>query len=82
MIVFDLRCGAGHTYEEWFKSGAEFDELSAKGDLACPQCGDTHVTKALMAPAVSVRTAAAPMAPCGAPGPACAGGMCPAMADG
>ena len=53
MIVFDLKCGAqGHVFEAWFGSSADYEDQLARGLLSCPLCGDTQVTKALMAPAV------------------------------
>jgi len=69
MIVFSLRCSKGHTYDEWFASGAEYDAKSAAGELVCPECGDSHVTKAIMAPRVSSSgTAEAAQTPCAACG--------------
>ena len=76
MIVFDLQCSKGHTFEEWFKSSSEFEGLTGKGELACPTCGDTQVSKALMAP--NVKGSAPdpePMPSCATGG--CASGMCP-----
>lgn len=74
MIVFDLRCEHGHTFEEWFKSSAEYEERAAAHDLACPKCGDTHVQKGLMAPRVNGGSAPEPaIGPCGMP---CGGGAC------
>lgn len=52
MILFDLRCSAGHAFEGWFKDGATFEAQLEGGELACPVCGDQAVEKALMAPAV------------------------------
>lgn len=52
MILFDLRCGRGHAFEGWFRDSGAFEEQAAQGDIGCPVCGDTSVTKALMAPAV------------------------------
>ena len=63
MIVFDLRCGTGHVFEAWFKSGAAYDDQCAAGQLACPLCGDTGVTKAAMAPAVPPKGRADPPPP-------------------
>ena len=79
MIVFDLQCSKGHTFEEWFKSSDEYAELTAKGELACPTCGDTTVTKGLQAPNVKGSTPDPEPAPasCGTGGGGCAGGMCP-----
>ena len=54
MIVFDLKCGAhGHVFEAWFGSSADYESQVARGLLSCPLCGDSDVSKALMAPAVS-----------------------------
>ncbi len=53
MIRFSLSCSAGHDFDSWFQSGAAYDRLAARGMVACPVCGDTQVTKALMAPAVA-----------------------------
>ena len=78
MIVFDLQCSKGHTFEEWFKSSDEYTELTAKGEVACPTCGDTAVSKGLQAPNVKgsapdPEPVAAPS--CGTGG--CSTGMCP-----
>lgn len=67
MIVFDLKCSKGHFFEEWFSSNADFEAKVKAGETPCPQCGDTSVTKALMAP--NLNTAASSPKP--APGPAC-----------
>lgn len=52
MILFDVRCENGHVFESWFRNGAAFEALAAAGEVACPECGATRVTKALMAPHV------------------------------
>lgn len=57
MIVFDLRCaGAGHVFEAWFGSSADYEDQRARGLLSCPLCGDKQVTKAVMAPAVAPKS--------------------------
>ena len=53
MIVYDLSCGNDHEFESWFQSSDAFDKLARARKVACPICGDTKVTKLLMAPAVS-----------------------------
>jgi hypothetical protein len=53
MILFDLRCKAGHAFEAWFRDGAAYEDQAAAGDLACPVCGSAEVSKALMAPALN-----------------------------
>jgi hypothetical protein len=50
MIRFALRCAAGHEFEGWFRSGDGFEAQQKGGEIACPECGDTGVEKALMAP--------------------------------
>lgn len=69
MIVFDLKCAAGHVFEAWFGSSAAWEEQRAAGLVACPVCGGAEVEKAVMAPHVGAkgnRAAAVPAAP-GAP---------------
>ena len=53
MIVYDVRCAKAHVFEAWFRNSAAFDEQAAAGEIACPVCGDTAVTKAPMAPAIA-----------------------------
>ncbi len=75
MIVFDLHCDQGHTFETWFASRADYDRRQAAGEISCPECGDTQVTKALSAPRINGGAAApAPVGPCGLP--ACGAGVC------
>ena len=52
MIRYALKCGRGHAFESWFQSAEAFERLATAGRLACPECGDSAVTKALMAPPV------------------------------
>ncbi len=72
MIRYSLKCGADHVFEEWFSNSADYDARAAAGEIACPECGDRAVAKAIMAPNVA-KSAAAP-AP--APAPACGMGGC------
>ncbi|MBT5049943.1 MAG: DUF1178 family protein [Rhodospirillaceae bacterium] len=53
MIVFDLKCQNDHEFESWFQNTEAFEKLAKAKQVACPICGDTMVSKALMAPAVS-----------------------------
>ncbi|MFC3695476.1 DUF1178 family protein [Chenggangzhangella methanolivorans] len=57
MIRYDLRCGAGHGFDGWFRSSDDFDAQGARGLLSCPACGSAEVEKALMAPAVRLTSA-------------------------
>ena len=61
MIRYSLRCTKSHDFESWFQSASGFDALVDAGQIACPQCGDTGITKTLMTPAVRpARSAAKP----------------------
>lgn len=53
MIHYSLQCGAAHTFDGWFASSSAFDAQVKRRLVECPACGDTGVTRALMAPAVS-----------------------------
>ena len=55
MIVYDLACSAGHRFEGWFGSSADFEDQRARSLLACPTCGTSDVAKAPMAPAVPAK---------------------------
>ena len=63
MIVYSLHCANGHTFDEWFASSADFEERAGQGGIACPECGDTAVRKAIMAPNIGGAKAAEPAAP-------------------
>jgi hypothetical protein len=53
MILFSLRCAADHEFEGWFRDGDGFDAQQKAGEIACPECGDTRIEKAVMAPNIS-----------------------------
>ena len=59
MIRYALRCAEGHDFDSWFANAAAFDDLKARGLLACAVCGGAGVEKALMAPRVAVAEPAA-----------------------
>jgi hypothetical protein len=50
MILFTLRCGRGHEFEGWFRDSDGFEAQHKAGEIACPECGDSAVEKAVMAP--------------------------------
>ena len=52
MILFSLRCAAGHEFEGWFQDGDGFAAQQKVGEIACPECGDAQVEKAVMAPRI------------------------------
>ena len=47
MIVFDLRCSNGHSFEGWFKDLESFNEQDSKGMITCPFCKNTDITRVL-----------------------------------
>jgi hypothetical protein len=63
MIRFALRCASGHEFEAWFRNGEGYEAQQTAGEIACPECGDTHVEKALMAPSIGRSREAAPISP-------------------
>jgi hypothetical protein len=54
MKVLDLQCAAGHVFEGWFASEADFVDQSQRSLVQCPVCGDPTVVKKLSAPRLSL----------------------------
>jgi hypothetical protein len=52
MILYELKCQAGHHFEAWFKDSAAYDRQAKRGLIACPVCNDTKIGKAPMAPSI------------------------------
>lgn len=52
MIVFDLQCANGHTFEGWFEDGKAYEEQNRKGLITCPVCNNTSISKILSAVAI------------------------------
>jgi hypothetical protein len=50
MIVYDVKCHNGHIFTGWFRNSDSFDTQAAAGEIACAECGDIRVMKAIMAP--------------------------------
>lgn len=62
MIVFDVRCrDSGDVFEAWFRSGADFDDQSARGLVRCPVCRSTRIEKAPMAPNIPSKSSGDPL---------------------
>jgi hypothetical protein len=81
MIHYQVRCSREHEFDGWFKDSATFDKQIKRGLVECPVCGDTSVARALMAPAVSKRSAAVAVPPATPPAPV-ADTPAPAIATG
>jgi hypothetical protein len=52
MILYELRCGAGHGFEAWFRNSDTYDQQRAAEQIYCPVCGGGGVSKAPMAPRI------------------------------
>lgn len=59
MIVYDLKCRDGHTFEGWFKNREIFERQKAEGLIACPVCGDSDAAVVPASPAIVGREARA-----------------------
>jgi hypothetical protein len=53
MIHYELRCSQDHEFDGWFRDSAAFEKQAQLKLIECPNCGDTSVHRALMAPAVA-----------------------------
>ncbi len=56
MISFNMTCSEGHEFGGWFPNSASFDKQVKKKQIACPTCGDTAVSKSVMAPAITAKS--------------------------
>ena len=45
MIVFDLTCPNGHTFEGWFEDNQAYRSQNADNLIACPVCNDKEIKK-------------------------------------
>lgn len=61
MIVFDLECVNGHTFEGWFDDRADLDRQQEEGLLQCPICESFTVVPKLSA--VAIKTSSSPSMP-------------------
>jgi hypothetical protein len=53
LIKYALACEAGHGFESWFRSSADYDAQRKKNLVACPMCGSLTVEKQIMRPSVA-----------------------------
>lgn len=63
MMHYQLRCTARHEFDGWFKDSSAFDRQAKRGLIECPQCGDSRVERAMMAPRLTGRAAMPPVRP-------------------
>ncbi|MCF6291562.1 MAG: DUF1178 family protein [Desulfobacterales bacterium] len=59
MIVFDLICTCGFTFEGWFEDRRDFESQQTAALLVCPQCGSQKVRK-ILSPVSSLRSGPRP----------------------
>ncbi|KIX11644.1 DUF1178 family protein [Dethiosulfatarculus sandiegensis] len=45
MVVFDLQCTAGHSFEGWFENLEDLEDQVSRGMVVCPVCGDDCVRR-------------------------------------
>ncbi len=56
MVVYTLRCRAGHRFEGWFRSAEDCARQQKAGLLTCPECGSHDIEKRPSAPNVARST--------------------------
>ena len=54
MKVLDLQCSQGHSFEGWFGSQVDYDTQRERGQVTCPLCNDSDITKMLSAPRLNL----------------------------
>jgi len=47
MIVFELACDCGYTFEGWFQDRHDFEKQQSASILVCPDCGSRSIRKIL-----------------------------------
>ncbi len=45
MVIYDLECHNGHTFEGWFDNKEDMENQQTQGLLQCPVCESTSVIK-------------------------------------
>ena len=58
MIVYDLQCQNGHTFEGWFEDAKAFNKQQKANLIACPVCNATQVARIPSTFAIKGSTAA------------------------
>lgn len=56
MILFDIKCSAGHVFEAWFQNNETFEKQVKNQLVECPLCGCSDTSKSLMAPNIAQNT--------------------------
>ncbi len=63
MIRYTLRCDRGHGFESWFQNSSAYESQEKRKLVSCPDCGSVKVERAIMAPQIVSKKAAAPAEP-------------------
>jgi len=69
MKVLNLQCAAGHSFEGWFGSEADFEAQHGDGRVECPLCGNAQVQRMPSAPRLNISGARGPAEVAPAPPP-------------
>jgi hypothetical protein len=68
MIVYDLKCSAGHRFEGWFSSAEDFAGQKERSMLVCPSCSDALIERMPSATRINMGAVEQPKAPVRAEG--------------
>lgn len=60
MIVFDLECLNGHTFEGWFEDKEDLGNQQRQGILQCPVCETTSVEQKLSLISIKTSSSSSP----------------------
>lgn len=60
VIKYEMKCSKDHRFEAWFRDSESCDRQAQLNEIGCPFCGDTQVSKAIMAPRIAKGRQSAP----------------------
>lgn len=63
VIVLNLSCDREHLFEGWFASADAFESQSKRGQVECPACGSTRISRRPTAPYLNTKTTPASSRP-------------------
>jgi hypothetical protein len=63
VIVYDLKCSAGHRFEGWFASATDFSGQQDRRLLSCPSCADGQIERMPSATRINVGAVERPPVP-------------------
>jgi hypothetical protein len=55
LIIYDLKCEKGHTFEGWFKDRKAFEKQKEQKMIACPVCGSFEARELPSSPKIVTR---------------------------